>query len=54
MCLKTVIMKPRKMRLPRPPRGCRAIGPGGGGVQRNVDLVRVVQCMECDVNLAMV
>jgi hypothetical protein len=26
MCLKCVIVKPRKMRQPRPPRGCRAIG----------------------------
>jgi hypothetical protein len=26
VCLKSVIVKPRKMRRPRPPRGCRAIG----------------------------
>jgi hypothetical protein len=26
VCLKSVIVKPRKMRWPRPPRGCRAIG----------------------------
>jgi hypothetical protein len=26
MCLKSVIVKTRKMRRPRPPRGCRAIG----------------------------
>jgi hypothetical protein len=26
VCLKCVIVKPRKMRRPRPPRGCRAIG----------------------------
>jgi hypothetical protein len=25
MCLKCVIVKPRKMRRPRPPRGCQAI-----------------------------
>jgi hypothetical protein len=25
-CVSSVIMKPRKMRRPRPPRGCRAIG----------------------------
>jgi uncharacterized protein YeeX (DUF496 family) len=25
VCLKCVIVKPRKMRRPRPPRGCRAI-----------------------------
>jgi hypothetical protein len=28
-CLKRVIVKPRKMRRPRPLRGCRAIGGGG-------------------------
>jgi hypothetical protein len=26
VCLKSVIVKPRKMRRPRPPRGCRATG----------------------------
>jgi hypothetical protein len=29
VCLKSVIVKPRKMRRSRPPRGCRAIGGGG-------------------------
>jgi hypothetical protein len=28
VCLKSVIVKPRKMRRPRPPRGCRVIGGG--------------------------
>jgi hypothetical protein len=38
VCLMCVIVKPRKMRRPRPPRGCRAIGKKG---KKNFNLATI-------------
>jgi hypothetical protein len=42
VCLKSVIVKPRKMRRPRPPRSCRAIGK-----KIIIILANCVACTEC-------
>jgi hypothetical protein len=44
VCL-SMIVKPRKMRRPRPPRGCRAIGGGEVGCDSSVG---IATCYELD------